>query len=163
MSNEKEKQKKASYWVPLSIKFGISLFSTIHRKDLSDSQRLEVMNKFFSDWDAKLSILQPTVRVIEPLLNLRRSLLKGMDHSLREIAPLPNLIQKETGKLWLLSAQMNRNAGCLRQAQISLENAEVYEASTLFIARAKLLWDKGEQTKCFKLFDENLLAVEEKC
>uniref|UniRef100_A0A1A9WZ82 Serine/threonine-protein kinase ATR n=1 Tax=Glossina brevipalpis TaxID=37001 RepID=A0A1A9WZ82_9MUSC len=164
MLDEVEKNKLLINDIVSSIK------RSIKTGDLKEECMLKIED-FFNNWNARLNILQPKARVIEPVFCLRRNLLsetnrilKNYENHNKELVKVVNdCVNKEIGKLWIRSGQMNREAGCLQQAQLSLMKAEPYKPLTLFLEKAKLMWKKGEQTYTFKLLEENIARLESQC
>ncbi|XP_039959425.1 serine/threonine-protein kinase ATR [Bactrocera tryoni] len=160
--NEMEKNKQLTHEVIAS--YGVEGKAT---------QCLTNVREFFTDWDRRLCVLQPVVRVMEPILCFRRNLLVESKRLL--CAALQNTqrstlrqsvvdaIDGEIGKLWLRSVQMYREAGSLQQAQLCIMKAAEYAPKTLFIEKAKLLWQKGDQAHAFKLLEEQLERMEAQC
>ncbi|KAM7348674.1 ATR serine/threonine kinase meiotic 41 isoform 2-T2 [Cochliomyia hominivorax] len=132
---------------------------------------LKEMQSFFNNWDARLEVLQPTARVLEPVYCFRRNLLLETQRIIQQdLTCNENIMEKVNEKindhlvkLWLRTIHMNREAGCLQQAQISIMKTEQYKPVTLFLEKAKLLWQKGDQSNCFKLLEENIKMLETKC
>ncbi|XP_067639107.1 serine/threonine-protein kinase ATR [Eurosta solidaginis] len=134
---------------------------------------LSNVRDFFNDWDRRLSVLQPVVRVMEPILCFRRNLLVEGKRLLSSVTSnagsstsrqlVVDAIDAEIGKLWLRSVQMYRMAGSLQQAQLCIMKAADYAPKTLFIEKVKLLWQKGDQTHAFKLLEEHLERIESQC
>ncbi|XP_065362796.1 serine/threonine-protein kinase ATR [Calliphora vicina] len=132
---------------------------------------LKEVQEFFVNWDARLEVLQPIARVLEPVFCFRRNLLLETQRIMQQdLSCAKNLIAKVNDgindhlvKLWLRTIHMNREAGCLQQAQISIMKAEQYQPVTLFLEKAKLLWQKGNQSNCFKLLEENIKVLENRC
>ncbi|XP_073836714.1 ATR serine/threonine kinase meiotic 41 [Musca autumnalis] len=136
---------------------------------------LQNLQEFFSNWDARLVILEPSARILE-VMCFRRNLLLETQRILQQnfknsqvrsqqdlLNPINSIINEQIVKLWLRSIQMNRESGCLQQAEISMMKAEPYKPATLFLEKAKLLWQKGDQTNCFKLLQDNINALEGHC
>uniref|UniRef100_W8C8V5 Serine/threonine-protein kinase ATR n=1 Tax=Ceratitis capitata TaxID=7213 RepID=W8C8V5_CERCA len=160
--NEMEKNKQLTHEVITS--YGI---------DSSAEQCLTKVREFFLDWDRRLCVLQPVVRVMEPILCFRRNLLVESKRLLavqpkdEDASKFPQkvveAIDAEIGKLWLRSVQMYREAGSLQQAHLCIMKATEYAPKTLFIEKAKLLWQKGDQSHAFKLLEEQLERMEMRC
>ncbi|TMW42224.1 hypothetical protein DOY81_012698 [Sarcophaga bullata] len=145
--------------------------STQEQINQNAEQCLGEVQNFFKNWDSRLDVLQPIARVLEPVLCFRRNLLLETQRILhQDLEASNNLIEKVNAKinghlvkLWLRTIHMNRESGCLQQAQISIMKAEQYKPVTLFLEKAKLLWQKGDQTNCFKLLEENIKVLERNC
>ncbi|XP_055902742.1 serine/threonine-protein kinase ATR [Eupeodes corollae] len=133
--------------------------------ETDEAKCIAAVNEFFSDWNARLCFLQPTVRILEPLLCLRRNLLSETKNLLNTMkgdvsVGLNKCIDEEMGRLWIRSIQMNRESGGLQQANLSIMKAEEYAPEALFIEKAKLLWQSGDQTKSLKLISEKIREIE---
>ncbi|XP_055847879.1 serine/threonine-protein kinase ATR isoform X3 [Episyrphus balteatus] len=133
--------------------------------ETDEAKCILAVNEFFADWNARLCFLQPTVRILEPLLCLRRNLLSETKNLLNTVrgdvsVAINKCIDDEMGKLWIRSIQMNREAGGLQQANLSIMKAEEYAPEALFVEKAKLLWQSGDQTKSLKLISEKISEIE---
>lgn len=142
---------------------------------LDEDVCLREVHNFFQNWEARMCVLQPTVRILEPVFACRRNLLLETKRLLKQqfeqqqkkqkniIERINSMINEEIGCLWLRSAQMYREAGYLQQAQLSLMNADHYNPPILFLEKSKLMWLKGEQSYTFKLLEENIERIETIC
>jgi len=88
------------------------------------------------DWESRLHISQPSFRTREPILNLRRVVLK--------LLPSSDELQKEQGKSWLQSAKAARVAGHVQTADSSLLSASAFSLPSLCIERAKWMASQGD-------------------
>lgn len=121
------------------------------------------MLKLFKDWDARLHLLQPAARIIEPVLCLRRIVLNEIKNVLKNRFKNGNIfksIEKEInnyiGESWIKSTELARNAGMHQQADLYILNAETYKPTSLFIEKAKLFWRKGDQSNSFKVLERGI-------
>lgn len=157
-------------------RFYIDLIDLIHADMIHLDECREEVNNFIRNWDARIRVLQPTVRILEPVFACRRNLLLETERLLQEqsqlakdpshkslICSVHDLIHEEVGRLWLRSAQMYREARCLQQAQLSLMKADQYKSPLLFLEKSKLMWLKGDQRYTFKLLEENIERMESLC
>ncbi|ALC39342.1 mei-41 [Drosophila busckii] len=128
-----------------------------------ESQQQQLMQQYFAAWQARLQLLQPQVRVLEPIYSFRRNVLAELKRRLAGDSTLQSQIQTELAQLWLNSAQINRNAGQLQRAQLYLMKAAEYAPSGLFLERAKLLWQKGDQVHAMNYLEEQLVTLEQQC
>ncbi|XP_055679368.1 serine/threonine-protein kinase ATR-like [Lutzomyia longipalpis] len=130
----------------------------------SEEQVKHAMKRFFSDWDARLQLLQPSTRTMEPLLRLRRVLLmQGKTMALQHCKRNPlvkRLVEtkmtNELGKMWLKSAELARKEGLHQQAQLYLLNLETFQMKDLFLERAKFLWARGDHASTFQTLERGL-------
>ncbi|KAH8287614.1 hypothetical protein KR054_010754 [Drosophila jambulina] len=128
----------------------------------ADNQE-RIMLRYFEDWQYRLEIVQPQVRVQEPIYSFRRNLLAELQHRLSGRAHLLPHLRTELARLWLNSAQINRNAGQLQRAQLCILKAADYKPPGLFIERAKLLWQKGDQVMAINYLEEQLSGMRVAC
>lgn len=124
------------------------------------------LESFLNDWDARLDLLQPTVRVIEPMLCLRRIVLNEVQSLLKHRlsdGQLSKIIDGQLnnyiGKSWIRSAELARVAGMYQQAELYILNAESYKISNLFVEKAKLFWQKGDHANAFKILERGFDAL----
>ncbi|XP_046866089.1 serine/threonine-protein kinase ATR [Drosophila willistoni] len=136
------------------------LLDQLQLEEQSNEQRQEcLMKAYFEDWQLRLQVLQPQVRVLEPIYSFRRNLLTELQRRLSSRPQLHTAIQTELGQLWLNSAQINRNAGQLQRAQLYILKAAEYQPTGLFLERAKLLWQKGDQVMAINYLEEQLSTM----
>ncbi|KAH8403296.1 hypothetical protein KR222_009973 [Zaprionus bogoriensis] len=128
----------------------------------SDGEQ-ELMRSYFADWQSRLQLLQPQLRVLEPIYSFRRNILAELQRRLGERAALQPQLQTQLAQLWLQSAQINRNAGQLQRAHLYLMKAAEYKPLGLFVERAKLLWQKGDQVLAMNYLEEQLAAIRQQC
>lgn len=131
---------------------------------VTDSQVSRTLNNMLSDWASRNELLQPTSHVMEPLLCLRRIILNEMQQLLEtRLAEKPRALQtvRETinqsiGNLWVQSTRLASKAKMFQQAALYIFNAEKYKPPELYIEKAKLYWEKGDQTNAFKVLDTGI-------
>ncbi|XP_017860221.1 PREDICTED: serine/threonine-protein kinase ATR [Drosophila arizonae] len=133
------------------------------QQEQTEQQQTELMRNYFADWQSRLQILQPQLRVLEPIYSFRRNLLAELKRRLGDCAPLQAQLRTQLAQLWLNSAQINRNAGQLQRAHLYLMKAAEYKPSRLFLERAKLLWQKGDQVQAMNFLEEQLSAIVQQC
>ncbi|XP_055380067.1 serine/threonine-protein kinase ATR [Condylostylus longicornis] len=128
-----------------------------------EHESIPILTTFFDEWNARLGFLQPTIKVTEPFLCLRRILLNEVKHKLKtnqNYSIFEELINNEIGKLWIRSVQLNREARCYQQAHLNILNAAKYNPDNLFIEQAKLFWMKNDQPNSFKVIEDKILEIE---
>lgn len=129
-----------------------------------DSQIGKTLNNMLSDWASRNELLQPTSHIMEPLLCLRRIVLNEMQQLLgerleqkpRALKTVTETINQSIGKLWVQSTRMASKAKMFQQAALYIFNAEKYNPPELYIEKAKLSWEKGDQTNAFKVLDTGI-------
>ncbi|CAG2058036.1 unnamed protein product [Timema podura] len=98
----------------------------------------------------KLENVQQSSSVLEPILSLRRTVLELSSRLLEDQVPsAARELEPLIGKLWLKSAELARKAGSFHQAYNCILNAQKYNLKELFMEKAKLHWEKGEQELAF--------------
>ncbi|KAH8372589.1 hypothetical protein KR009_000145 [Drosophila setifemur] len=123
----------------------------------------QLMVRYFDDWQLRLQVMQPQVRGQEPVYCFRRNLLAELQRRLTSRPYLLPRLETELAKLWLHCAQINRNAGQLQRAQLYLLKAAEYQPTGLFLERAKLLWQKGDQVMAINYLEEQLSTMRLAC
>lgn len=139
------------------------LVEQLERGETNPDKEEKVMLRYFEDWQYRLQVIQPQVRVQEPIYSFRRNLLAELQHRLSGRAHLLPHLQTELARLWLNSAQINRNAGQLQRAQLYILKAADYKPPGLFIERARLLWQKGDQVMAINYLEEHLSSMHAAC
>lgn len=136
-------------------------------ENYTEKQYTNLLLDFFKDLTLRLSLLQPIPKITEPILCLRRILLKETKQLINKqqqnsniCSILNRLIDQEIGKMWIQSTELTCKYGWYQQAQICIMNAEEYELENLFLIKAKLLWKIGDQTNCFKILEQKLKDIE---
>lgn len=122
------------------------------------------MQKLFLDWTARTQLLQPVPRIVEPVLCLRRIVVneakkilnKRMEHKRGAYMAVERQINNYVGELFIKSIELAREAGMHQQAELYILNAETYRPTSLFIEKAKLFWQKGDQSNSFKVLERGI-------
>ncbi|EDV36459.1 uncharacterized protein Dana_GF12969 [Drosophila ananassae] len=139
-----------------------ALVEQLERETLEEAQE-QLMSSYFDDWQHRLRVIQPQVRIQEPVYSFRRNLLSELQRRLTDRKHLLPRLQTELARLWLHSAQINRNAGQLQRAQLYILKAAEYQPTGLFLERAKLLWQKGDQVMAINYLEEQLSIMRVAC
>lgn len=127
-----------------------------------------ILNTFLSDLNSRLDILQSTARNLEPILNLRRSLLNELHtivskkfHARNvELCAELNAIKKLIGQYWIRSTDLACKAGFYPQAQAYILNAEAYGAKSLFFEKAKLQWKRGLHSDALNTLEKGVQGLQ---
>ena len=125
-----------------------------------------LLNNMLRDWSSRNELLQPTSHTMEPLLCLRRIILNEMQYLLesrleqqsKASQTVKETINEKLGKLWVQSTRLASKAKMYQQAAIYIFNAEKFNPPELYIEKAKLSWEKGDQTNAFKVLDTGINA-----
>ncbi|XP_033169456.1 serine/threonine-protein kinase ATR [Drosophila mauritiana] len=139
-----------------------ALVEKLEQERDQDNQE-KLMKNYFDDWQYRLQIVQPQVRVQESIYSFRRNILAELQRRLTDRNHLLPHLKTELARIWLNSAQINRNAGQLQRAQLYILKAAEYQPSGLFIERAKLLWQKGDQVMAMNYLEEQLSIMRSAC
>lgn len=124
----------------------------VHRiKNSLNNGHEAILNGLIDEWNIRLSVVQSSVRCVEPILRVRRIILEQFQNALdaqlaQSIKPHLN---EHIAKYWLKSAEIARKANMFQQAYIYILKAEQYKPMELFIEKAKLYWAKEEQEHAF--------------
>ncbi|KAJ3214103.1 serine/threonine-protein kinase M1 [Dinochytrium kinnereticum] len=102
--------------------------------------------ELLKSWDSRLKITVSSLKVREPVLNLRRILLNDLgiiqlDTRDREI---------ESGRIWLQTAKVMRKAGHIEPAFSAILHAVQLNAPGVIIEKAKWLTEKGQSYKAIQ-------------
>ncbi|XP_049291273.1 serine/threonine-protein kinase ATR [Anopheles funestus] len=120
--------------------------------------------------NTRLEVLQPNATTIEPIISLRRILLKEIRQTIDAISWKPNdnennvkqlrqLIDQTIGKLWMKSTELASRANMYQQALLYILHAESYRPPDLFIKNAKLLWDRRDMTGALKVLERGVNEI----
>lgn len=133
-------------------------------KSSSEETALVPINSFLENWKLRLKAISPTLRSMEPVLNLRRSLLAELSRvsNSKGFKNIQENIKNEIGELYIQTIQLYRKSGWFQQCQIAILKAEEYSHRKLFIEKAKLHWCKGDQSFTFKILEKNISELKEK-
>ncbi|XP_017770441.1 PREDICTED: serine/threonine-protein kinase atr-like [Nicrophorus vespilloides] len=124
---------------------------------LRPSECQNLVKKLKSEWELRLKVVQETVKVIEPVLCLRRVSVEQAKSVLEEKCPaVSQMLDTVLGDSWLKSAEIARRAGIHQQAYTYLLKAETYSPTKLFIEKAKLHWMREEHEQAFTALKRGL-------
>ncbi|KAL1916083.1 uncharacterized protein VTP21DRAFT_6087 [Calcarisporiella thermophila] len=117
----------------------------------------EAASNLFRLWEARLQITQPTFKVREPILNLRRIALQNLKSS--EVVRLNSVpLHQEISRIWLQSAKTARKAGYFQTAYSAILHASELRAPFIYTERAKWLWDQHENRKAMQELKNALIV-----
>ncbi|XP_069694965.1 serine/threonine-protein kinase ATR isoform X2 [Periplaneta americana] len=123
---------------------------TMEKNEYNLDYCLFVAQDMIVEWGDRLKYVQRFSRTREPILRMRRILLALMKARIEEKLPaVASFLDEELGKYWLESAKTARNDGLHQQAYTYILNAEKFRLKELFVEKAKLYWEKGEQDPAF--------------
>uniref|UniRef100_A0A182K3Q7 Serine/threonine-protein kinase ATR n=1 Tax=Anopheles christyi TaxID=43041 RepID=A0A182K3Q7_9DIPT len=128
---------------------------------------IEDLLKLVDNMNTRLEVLQPNAATIEPIISLRRILLKEIRSTIDEIDwkdtedgntanQLRHLVDQTIGQLWMKSTELASRANMYQQALLYILHAESYRPPDLFIKNAKLLWDRRDMTGALKVLERGV-------
>lgn len=110
------------------------------------------LDVYFGEMAERLEMFK-NQRNIQTILGLRRILYTELSVLLAKSCPYKDTLQRlnatinlEMGKSWINSSKVARKSGAVQQAGLYILNCEKYDLKELFLEKAKLQWDKGDQT-----------------
>ena len=111
----------------------------------SMAKTTEDLNKLFCHWTTRQTYSQYSISNLEPVLKVRRALLDiSLKASLEsDSKSKADLLKRQLGDCWLMSAKVARKAGQLNKAYNLLLEAEHRSNKDVFIERAKLAWARS--------------------
>ncbi|KDR17199.1 Serine/threonine-protein kinase ATR [Zootermopsis nevadensis] len=116
----------------------------------NDQQCMLLVEQLMHEWEDRLKNVQQFSRAKEPVLSMRRTVLVLAKSLIEEKLPeVAKYLDKEVGRCWLQSAVTARKDGLYQQAYTYILNAEKFHLKELFVEKAKLYWEKGEQDPAF--------------
>ncbi|XP_026479798.1 serine/threonine-protein kinase ATR-like [Ctenocephalides felis] len=117
----------------------------------SNVEILKAVHNLLSNWAVRLNILESTGTTVEPVLCARRIFLEQAKVIMSDRECIVNNVLDEfIAKSWINSVRLARKAGLYQQAYTYILNAEMYKPKELFVEKAKLLWQKGEQSSAIR-------------
>ena len=117
------------------------------------------LTQLLQNWDAGLDGVQASVRFMEPILNMRRVVLKLIGQQLEAKQPeLTTAIEMEIGKSWLVSARLARKANHFQRAHILqlVASTSACPPLAIYMEQAKLHWAKGEQDQAITVLKRGI-------
>ncbi|KYB25791.1 Serine/threonine-protein kinase ATR-like Protein [Tribolium castaneum] len=104
-----------------------------------------VIENLAKEWELRIKVVQESVRIIEPLLCLRRVAIEQSKRLVEDrVAVAVPMLNSLLGECWLLSAQTARSAGVHQQGFTHTLKAEEYNPASLFVEKSKLHWCREE-------------------
>ncbi|CAH0564186.1 unnamed protein product [Brassicogethes aeneus] len=119
-----------------------------------------IMKKLSMEWELRIKVVQESIRIIEPVLCLRRAALNMGKSIIEEKAPVGvKFFNALLGESWLMSAKTARSAGIHQQAYTYTIKAEEYAPQRLFLEKAKLHWLREEHEQALTTLKRGLELV----
>ncbi|KAJ3103331.1 hypothetical protein HDU97_010236 [Phlyctochytrium planicorne] len=114
------------------------------------SQSKEPVDDLLKAWDSRLKICVSSLKVREPILNLRRILLNDLGSQFSIISMEKRNLEIESGRIWLQTANAMRKAGHLDPAYSAILHAAELNVPDVVIEKAKWLLEKGQSYKAIQ-------------
>ncbi|KAL3272429.1 hypothetical protein HHI36_013911 [Cryptolaemus montrouzieri] len=119
-----------------------------------------IINKLKNEWQLRIKIVQESVRIVEPILCLRRvALEQGKKLIERRVPDAVSHINALLGECWLLSAKTARSARVHQQAYTYTLKAEEFGPPDLFIEKARLHWLREENEQAMTTLKRGLALI----
>jgi serine/threonine-protein kinase ATR len=145
------------------------LVEIVRQTDFTVNERpsRELIKNFLEHWNARLELIQPSASVIEPVIGLRRIILgetkklilSSLEQRQQSGRTINEMIDEEISKLWMKSTEYATKANMFQRAHLYILNAEQYKPKELFLEKAKLLWNKGDQPNAFKMLENGIAPM----
>ncbi len=116
-------------------------------------------SELLNNWNQRLDGVQASVRYMEPVLNVRRVVLKLIEQQLEAKQPeLALSVEEEIGKSWLVSARLARKADHFQRAHILqlVASTSPCPPPAIYMEQAQLHWAKGEQDQAITVLKRGL-------
>ncbi|XP_035792224.1 serine/threonine-protein kinase ATR-like [Anopheles albimanus] len=134
------------------------------RQNGTTRKTIDDVSQLIGNLNTRLDVLHPNAMTLEPIISLRRILLKELkltverdDRIEREIGKeLRQLIDRQIGELWMKSTELASRANMYQQALLYILHAESYRPPDLFIKNAKLLWDRRDMMGALKVLERGV-------
>ncbi|XP_063916724.1 serine/threonine-protein kinase ATR-like isoform X2 [Zophobas morio] len=112
---------------------------------LKGGDAVRVIKNLAKEWELRIKVVQESVRIVEPLMCLRRVAVEQSKRIIEERVPggVP-LLNSLLGECWLYSAQTARLAGVHQQSYTYTLKAEEFAPPSLFVEKSKLHWLREE-------------------
>ncbi|RZC32904.1 serine/threonine-protein kinase ATR, partial [Asbolus verrucosus] len=119
-----------------------------------------VISHLAKEWELRIKVVQESVRIVEPLLCLRRVAVEQSKRIIERRVPnaIP-LLNSLLGECWLLSANTARAAGIHQQAYTYTLKAEEFAPPRLFLEKAKLHWLREEHEQALRTLRRGLEII----
>ncbi|XP_058118303.1 serine/threonine-protein kinase ATR-like [Anopheles ziemanni] len=135
------------------------------RKD-KDNKLIDDVRQLVDNLNTRLEVLQPNATTLEPIISLRRILLKEMKRTVDErqgagstVKELRQLFDRLIGELWMKSTELASKANMYQQALLYILHAESYRPQDLFIKNAKLLWERRDIAGALKVLERGVNEI----
>ncbi|KAI9332338.1 hypothetical protein BDR26DRAFT_645605 [Obelidium mucronatum] len=109
---------------------------------IGDDNEGVLANVMLKSWDNRLRITMPSLKVREPILNLRRILVRDLGTKVSEVSA--NI---ECGRIWLQTAKALRAAGHFQPAYSAIVHATELQAPNAILQKAKWLSETNQPHK----------------
>lgn len=101
-----------------------------------------ILQSLFDTWSSRADAVQSSLRCVEPLFKLRRSIFGLMIDQQND--KRSEAMKLEVGKCWLKSAKLARMNGHFQSAYSFLLDASKYNLCEVYYEKAEWFWGKGD-------------------
>lgn len=127
------------------------------------------LDVYFGEMRERLELFR-NQKNIQTILCLRRILFRELHGLLAKNCPYKDTLARlsltidgEVGKSWITSTRVARKSGAVQQANLYILNCEGYKMKDLFLEKAKLMWEKGDQTNAFQTLNRGMEQLLQDC
>ncbi|KAJ3030097.1 UNVERIFIED_CONTAM: serine/threonine-protein kinase M1 [Siphonaria sp. JEL0065] len=117
----------------------------IWQKDATDDGEGFLADVMMKSWDTRLKITLPSLKIREPILNLRRILVRDLGPDSSSVSA-----KLECGRIWLQTAKALRAAGHFQPAYSAIVHATELQAPNAILQKAKWLSETNQPHKAIQ-------------
>ena len=117
---------------------------------------IEQLSDLFASWKTRTSYAQYSAGHLESVLKVRRAVLDIASSRFKNSTNIHDLLSKQLGEFWLLSAKVARKSGQLQKSYNLLLESEKFSGMELFIERSKLFWARGNQEEAISILRKGI-------
>merc|ERR1712142_1232912 len=128
---------------------------------MAEKLQLESLESILAHLDSRFSLMQPSYRSHECLLNFRRTFF-GLFAAKTPFTSVKKRLETEVGQSWLRFARSARLSGVHQTAFVALNHARAFDLLEFPLEQAKLLNSMGKKTEALNFLDKRLSATFDK-
>ncbi|XP_065155593.1 LOW QUALITY PROTEIN: serine/threonine-protein kinase ATR [Atheta coriaria] len=126
----------------------------------SEQSAHAIINQMKDEWELRLKCVQQSVKVIEPILCLRRAALDiAKQKAEKNVKPAVGALHSLLGDTWLKSAVIAMNSEFHKQAYSYILKAEEFAPPRLFVEKAKWFWLCNEHEQALTTLERHLRVL----
>ena len=124
-----------------------------HSDAMAEKLQLESLESILAHLDSRFSLMQPSYRSHECLLNFRRTFF-GLFAAKTPFTSVKKRLETEVGQSWLRFARSARLSGVHQTAFVALNHARAFDLLEFPLEQAKLLNSMGKKTDALNFLGE---------